>query len=112
VAWGATGPLLAAARAIAPHFLAGAALHSGGFRFADLTDFRDAKFMPGAVKYLDLPGLLALGTPSPLWLSGEPVLPELLARFAPAYQGALTVHPGPPDPSAALKWLMDQTVTR
>jgi hypothetical protein len=40
-----------------------AAVNTEGFRFADLEDVYDIDFMPGAAKYDDLPGLLALSGP-------------------------------------------------
>ena len=52
---------------------------SAGFRFASLTEFDDAQFLPGAVKYGDVPGLLALSAGSDVWLSGEKELPKLTA---------------------------------
>ncbi len=107
-ALGSSGPLLAAARAIAPGALAGTAIHSGGFRFSHLTDFRDSRFLPGAVKYWDLPGLLALGAPSPLWLSGEPAVPEPLSRFDATQRGKFTLHSGPAEAERALDWILAQ----
>ena len=36
-------------------------------------------FLPGAARYGDLPGMLAVGSPGELWLSGEgDRLPEIL----------------------------------
>jgi hypothetical protein len=43
-----------------------AAIDTSGFRFAQLTDVYDAGFLPGAAKYGDLPGLLALAAPARL----------------------------------------------
>jgi hypothetical protein len=48
-----------------------AAAATDGFRFAHLSDYRHPLFVPGAVRYLDVPGLIALGAPHPLWLAGE-----------------------------------------
>jgi dienelactone hydrolase len=48
--------------------VAAAVVVSGGFRFEKLPDVWHADFLPGAVKYGDLPGLLALAAPTPLWL--------------------------------------------
>jgi dienelactone hydrolase len=70
-AFGSLAPVAAAARALAGDQIARAALSTGGFRFAQLRDFRDPRFLPGGAKYLDLPGLLALAAPQPLWLAGE-----------------------------------------
>jgi len=68
---GRTGPLVAAARMVAGDAIDKAAIEGGGFRFATLTRFDDPMFLPGAVKYGDLPGLLALCAPHKLWLAGE-----------------------------------------
>jgi hypothetical protein len=48
-----------------------AALVPQGFRFDKLGDVYDANFLPGAVKYGDLPGLLTLAAPTPLWLAAD-----------------------------------------
>jgi hypothetical protein len=108
--FGGTGPLVAAARAVAGNAIDRAAVDTGGFRFAKLLDFRDPMFLPGGAKYLDLPGLLALGAPHPLWLAGEGDAPALVAD---AYQRAsqakqLTVFNGeaPQKETAALAWLL------
>jgi len=65
------GPLVAAARAIAGKAVDRAAVDTDGFRFAELRSYRDERFLPGAVKYGDLPALLALSAPYPLWIAGE-----------------------------------------
>ena len=65
------GPLAAAARAIAGDQIDRAAIDTAGFRFRDLTSYRDPNFLPGAVKYGDLPALLALSAPHALWIGGD-----------------------------------------
>jgi dienelactone hydrolase len=70
-AFGDAGPVAAAALAVAGDAVDQAAIDTGGFRFAAVTDYRDAMFLPGGAKYLDLPGMLALRAPRPLWLAGE-----------------------------------------
>ncbi|MCP4262389.1 MAG: acetylxylan esterase [Planctomycetes bacterium] len=65
------GPWVAAARAITGDDVDSAAIDTGGFRFANLASYRDVNFLPGAVKYGDLPGLLALSAPERLWICGE-----------------------------------------
>ncbi len=65
------GPVAAAARAIARAAIDRLAIDTRAFRFADLTDYRDPDFVPGAVKYGDLPAVLALSSPDPLWIGGE-----------------------------------------
>lgn len=71
IATNGTGPIAAAARAIAGNQIDKAAIDTQGFRFADITSYRDPNFLPGAVKYGDLPNLLALSAPHALWISGE-----------------------------------------
>jgi len=71
------GPLAAAARAQAGGAVSRLIVDTGGFRFAQLTSFRHPDFLPGAVKYGDLPGMLALSAPHELWVAGEgPQAPE------------------------------------
>ena len=74
-----TGPIVAAARAVAGNGIDRAAMDTGGFRFGRQTDFRDPQFLPGGAQYLDLPGLRALAAPQPLRLAGEGARPELVA---------------------------------
>ena len=49
---------VAAAVAGAPGLVTSIHLPSDTFRFADVTSYRDANFVPGAVKYGDLPGMI------------------------------------------------------
>ena len=42
-------------------------------------------FLPGGAKYLDLPGLIALHAPRPLWLAGEGREPAIITA---AYRAA------------------------
>jgi dienelactone hydrolase len=65
------GPLVAAARAQAGGAVTRAFVDTRGFRFAALGSFRDPDFLPGALKYGDLPGMLSLSAPNELWLAGE-----------------------------------------
>lgn len=74
---GPTGPIVVAARALAGGAIERAAVNTGGFRFGKLLDYRDPMFLPGGAKYLDLPGMMALNAPHPLWLAGEGKTPGL-----------------------------------
>ncbi|MAR09984.1 MAG: acetylxylan esterase [Blastopirellula sp.] len=65
------GPIAAAARAIAGDMIDKAAIDTRGFRFTQVKSYRDPNFLPGAVKYGDLPAMLALNAPHALWLGGE-----------------------------------------
>jgi len=83
------GHMVAAAVAQAKGAVARAAIDTEGFRFADLEDVYDIDFMPGAAKYDDLPGLLALAAPTPLWLAGEGKEAPPIVRAAFAAAGEL-----------------------
>lgn len=51
--------------------VAGIVINTHGFRFQQLDDIRAPDMLPGAAKYLDLPGLLTLAAPKPMLLIGE-----------------------------------------
>ena len=71
---GTNAALACAACALAaPGSVAGLAVDTEGFRFSTTTLY-DPNFLPGAVKYGDMPTLLALTAPTPLWLAGEATL--------------------------------------
>ena len=59
---------------------------SGGFRYASLTSWRDPRFLPGAVKYGDVPAMLALAAPTPLTVVGE--TPERIDLACRGYDAA------------------------
>lgn len=88
------GPLVAAAAALAGTAVDRVALDTAGFRFQRLTAFDDPAFLPGAVKYGDLPATLALSAPRPLWVAGEKGAAAALVRksYAAAGQGANLVE--------------------
>lgn len=108
--WGCGGPIAIAARALAGSAIDRAAVDTGGFRFGKLLDYRDPMFLPGGAKYLDLPGMIALGAPGEMWLAGEGDKPELVVATYQAYSkpDALTVFAGDPGQAeaAAVAWLM------
>jgi hypothetical protein len=95
------------ARAGAPDLVDRTAVDTGGFRFSSVTAIDDAAMLPGAVKYGDLPGFLALAT-TPLWLAGEGQTPSVVsAAFkAAGVPNAVTLAKGGPQAEmAAVKWL-------
>jgi len=73
---GQAGPIVLAARAMAGDAIDYAAADTAGFRFSKVLDYRDPMFLPAGAKYLDLPGLIALNAPHPLWLKGEGTDPK------------------------------------
>lgn len=71
VGLGETAPLAVAARAVATDRVDRIVAETAGFRFAGLADYRHPLFVPGAVRYLDVPGLVTAGGETPLLLLGE-----------------------------------------
>ena len=108
VGLGGAGPWVAAAKFIAGPAIDRTAIDTAGFRFASLTEFDDPQFLPGAVKYGDVAGLLALSAGSEVWLSGEKELPKLTAASWKAAAGpALTQFNGEASAKGneLVKWL-------
>lgn len=64
------GPWGAVARALSGGTVQRAAISVDGFTFARITALDDPDMLPGAVKYLDLPGILALSAPHELTVRG------------------------------------------
>ncbi len=107
--WGSTGPVVAAARALTGSSIDRAAIDSNGFRFGKLLDYRNEMFLPGGAKYLDLPGLLALSAPQPLWVSGEGQTPEIVAAvYAASKSNELAPFAGEETEreTSAVSWLL------
>jgi len=107
------GHLVSAAVAQAKGDVVRAVVNTEGFRFAGLTDVYDINFMPGAAKYDDLPGLLALAAPTRIWLAGEgkEALPLVEAAYAAADNPEnLTVFSGTSRDVArqAVAWLLGE----
>ena len=103
------GPFVAAAKALLGDRIGKTAIDTQGFRFETITSWRDPNFLPGAIKYGDLPGLLALAAPSPLWLTGE--FAQIPAVTAAAYRaaGSAQVESTNSDQpvAAAIAWLKE-----
>jgi hypothetical protein len=76
------------ARSQASSLVDAAAFVTEGFRFASAATYEDASFLPGGTKYGDLPALLSLGAPAPLWVAGETAASTSLARDAFRAAGA------------------------
>ncbi len=63
------GHWAAAAKAMAGDAVDRVVVDTGGFRFVNVPAIDDPDFLPGAAKYFDLPGLVALCAPGEIWLS-------------------------------------------
>ena len=104
------GPIAAAAAFQAGGAVNKVAIATRGYRFASITDAYDPMLVPGAVKYGDVPGLLALAAPHPLWLSGEgDQTPTLISNAYKAAKGPqVTSYAGTAasEADAAVKWLL------
>ena len=89
--------------------IAGTVVDTKGFRFAQLKSFRNPDFLPGAVKYGDLPALLALAAPHPLYLVGENgKVPQLVSATYGAIGKTEQVHSKAGDAGlqAGLQWII------
>ncbi len=69
----------APAAAIAGPAIDHTVIKTDGFRFDSVKNYRDPNFVPGAVKYGDLPAILALRAPHSLFLAGDTPLPPIVA---------------------------------
>ena len=103
------GPLAAAARAIAGKSIDYAAADVKDFSFANLKSYKDPNFLPGAVKYGDIAGILALSAPNELWISGEKT-PKLVrkAYAAAGHADNITSSGMQNTADAAVGWLLSQ----
>ena len=107
------GHLVIAGIAQAKGAVARAVVDTEGFRFANLKDVYDIDFMPGAAKYDDLPGLLALTAPIRIWLAGEgrEAPPIVKAAFAASGKSEnLTIFPWTSGDAVkqAIEWLLGE----
>lgn len=105
VGTGGAGPIAACARMIAGDVVDRAVIDTQGFRFEDVVSYLDPDFLPGAVKYGDLPALLALNAPRPLHLVGESSVPSLTKRVYQAARAADSIAAGN-DLSEEIDWLI------
>ncbi len=78
------GAIAAVSAAMMKEQINGVVVDTEGFRFAALTDVWHPMFVPGAVKYGDVPGLLKLCQPLPLKALGEQQAPGGDAAVASA----------------------------
>ena len=104
--FGSVGTVVLAARALAGNAIDRAVVDTQGFRFGKIQDYKDAMFLPGGSKYLDVPGLIALNAPHALWVSGEASEPEV-AKNAYAKGGKMAIFKGEASAKVgdAAKWL-------
>jgi dienelactone hydrolase len=88
----AAGPITVAARSQAGDAIDRAFIDTSGFRFAGLKRQDDPMFVPGAVKYLDIDGLISLSVPGKIDAVGpESSLVKRVAKAATA-EAAIRWH--------------------
>jgi len=112
-----SGHWASAARAQAREAVTKAAIDTAEFRFGRVLDIHSPDFLPGGAKYHDLPGMLAVAAPAPLWLAGEGgSIPTIVsaAYQASGHRNLLTTFDGKPEeaPGAAVSWLLDKSSQR
>ncbi|MBI1348753.1 acetylxylan esterase [bacterium] len=106
VGTGKTGLIAAAAAAVSGDAIGKLAVSDTGFRFAQITEIRDPYLLPGALRYGDVGGLLALRAPLPLLIqTAEPNHPALIDSTYAAVKGLSNFRTGPEDAVALVKWL-------
>jgi hypothetical protein len=98
------GAIVAAACALSGDAVSSVAVDTAGFRFGKITEIRDVNLLPGAVKYGDVPALLALCAPTKLAVAGETAesTPVAAASFKAA-SGSIKYLPGA---EAIVDWLL------
>ena len=98
------------AAAFAGHRLTRVSVDTAGFRFADVRHYSDPHFVPGAVKYGDLPALMAMRAPYSMRVVGEGGETPGLVRAAYDALDAtdeFASERGNPTDGPALRWLLD-----
>ncbi|MGE0375753.1 MAG: hypothetical protein AB7Q45_10105, partial [Planctomycetaceae bacterium] len=98
------GPVTAAAGAVSGDALSSLAADVAGFRFRKLTSYRDAAFLPGIVKYGDLPALFALGSSQRLLVFDSEPASELVRDAFPGDR-LRWISDGADVPSSVVTWL-------
>jgi hypothetical protein len=104
---GNVGPIAAAAAVQSGDAVRKLAIHTDGFRFGSITNVRDPMLLPGAVRYGDVGGLLALRAPHSLGM-GEPAPSLAEAAYRAAGSNALktTTISREEAGAAAARWLL------
>ena len=100
------GPMVAAAVVQSSNPIDRVAIHTGGFRFSRVKDIYDTRFVPGAAKYGDLPGLLSLVTAARLWIAGEDIGDDAVIWRVREKRDCLSVYEGKDVEGAAVSWLL------
>jgi hypothetical protein len=102
-----------AAKAIAGDAVNRTVADTEGFRFVNLVADDDPDFLPGSVKYFDLPGLMSLCSPAELWINDGVVHDSPPGLVTATFKAAgapdnFIWYDGPRDSvdSDAIQWLL------
>ena len=89
-----TGPLVLAARSQAGDTVNATIVDLDGFRFSEITKHTDPMFVSGAVKYLDVVGLLSVCAPHRVSITGmaDPVVAKRVFAAAGAAENLRVIH--------------------
>lgn len=101
-------PLVALCGAFAGQHINKLAIVDGDFRFANVPSWRDPYFLPGAIKYGDLPAMIALGNAKQVCV-GSTDAKKLAAEMEPYRKLNPMPHIAEADKSlsTAVDWLLD-----
>jgi hypothetical protein len=103
------GVIAATAGALVGNAVSTIAVDTAGFRFESITEIRDVNLLPGAVKYGDVPAILALCSPTKLAVAGETA--DTAAIAVSAYKANSAVPeflPSSGDSASIVDWLLKQ----
>lgn len=84
------GPVVAVAGAVTKDSLNSFAIDTEGFRFSALADWKHVDFLPGAIKYGDIPTVLAMCAEHDCWIGGEPSLPAIVKTAGAVFRKQIT----------------------
>lgn len=110
IALGEMGPVAAVALSQTEDQVLRAAIETRGFRFSKVTDIDNPRFLPGAVRFGDVPGALSLAAPTRLWIAGEGrQLPEIMRASykAAGLDDKLTAYTGTDPEADAVTWILE-----
>ena len=102
---GPSSGLAAGARMLARSEIDRAVFDVAGFRFASATRIDDPTFLPGAVKYGDVPALVALAAPLPTWVI------DTTGPYRESDESGglrVTLSTASPAPAEQVDWLLQQ----
>ncbi len=100
------GPLALAAGVVAGDSVTDLAVETNGFRFRDITDYRDANFVPGILKYGGIPTLAALNASKRmLIIDNKPVLDLVSPLLTQQERKQASQIPSKKGTTDLLKWI-------